>query len=171
MRMTYDKAPDQGVELWREDTQKRDSGGYTLITEGLPAGKYIPKGTPLLVDTKKRTAKVLVRMRTVSDSSIPIHVAKGSLVKVGDTINNMEVDRIEEGAEYDMIYTRGSQKIVKGQVLTITSGKPNRLSYSPVKVEEGATIDAINAADEVQEDKMALTKEDKTSLGARFLFV
>lgn len=38
MRMTYDKAPSQGVELWREDTQKRDSGGYNLKIDGLPVG-------------------------------------------------------------------------------------------------------------------------------------
>lgn len=39
----------------------------------------------------------------------------------------------------------GSATFNEGDVLAITSGKPNRLSYSPVKVEEGATIDAINA--------------------------
>lgn len=36
----------------------------------------VPKGTPLLVDTKKRTAKVLVRVRVVGGSGTKMEVAK-----------------------------------------------------------------------------------------------
>ena len=61
MKITYDKtAVGYEAELWREDTQHRDSGGYNLIIEGLPVGAYVPKGTPLLVDTKARDRKSVV---------------------------------------------------------------------------------------------------------------
>lgn len=176
MKMTYDKTAQSRIsELWREDTQHRDSGGYNLVTEGLPEGAIISKGTPLVVDTKTRTAKVLRRARILAVKDTKVQVEKGSLVKVGDTIGGQAVRSIDtSNSAYDELTMAASTSAKSNTVVVLgddAGGKANRLSYSPVKVEKGATIDAINAADEVEEDKLALTKEDKTNLTCRFLFV
>lgn len=171
--MTYDKGANLTTEeLWREDTQHRDSGGYNLVLEGLPVGKYVAKGTPLSVDTKKRTAKVCVRVRVVGGSGTTMNVAKGSFIKVGDTVSEQKVNSINTAnSEYDVLTLAGAGTFKSGDVLSVDKNVPNRLSYSPVKVEAGAVIDAVNFADEVEEDKLSLTQEDKEALGARFLFV
>lgn len=171
--MTYDKGANLTTkELWREDTQHRDSGGYNLVLENLPTGAYVPKGTPLKVDTKKRTATVCVRVRVVGGSGTNMRVSKGSLVKVGDTVAEQNVDKVDAtNSEYDVLTLAGAGTFKTGDVLSVDKNVPNRLSYSPVKIEAGAVIDAVNFADEVEEDKLSLTQEDKEALGARFLFV
>ena len=117
MKITYNKGTAQGAkEIWREDTVRVDSGGYNLDTTGLTEGSIVAKGTPLVVDLDKRTAKV---------------------AKDAD------------------------------------EAKANRLLYSDVKVESGATITAVNAADEVRSDLIPLSAavvKALGSLGGRFLF-
>lgn len=57
--MSYDKtAVMGGREIWREETVRVDSGGYNLDMTGLKEGDVVAKGTPLIVDFDKRTAKV-----------------------------------------------------------------------------------------------------------------
>lgn len=57
--MSYDKtAVMGGKEIWREETVRVDSGGYNLDMTGLKEGDVVEKGTPLIVDFDKRTAKV-----------------------------------------------------------------------------------------------------------------
>lgn len=176
MKMTYDKTTHGRInELWREDTQHRDSGGYNLITEGLPVGGYVLKGSPLMVDTKSRTAKVLRRARVLNAVDTKVQVEKHSLVMVGDTIGGQDVQSIDtSNGAYDELTMAAAVTIEENTVVVLgddAGSKANRLSYSPVKIETGATIDAINFADEVEEDKLALTEEDKTNLTCRFLFI
>lgn len=57
--MSYDKTTIMGgKEIWREETVRVDSGGYNLDMTGLKEGDVVEKGTPLIVDFDKRTAKV-----------------------------------------------------------------------------------------------------------------
>lgn len=161
--------------MWREDTQHRDSGGYNIITEGLPIGAILPKGTPIMVDTKKRTAKVLRRARVLNAVDTKVQVEKGSLVIVGDTVGGQAVQSIDtSNGAYDELTMASAVTIEANTVVVLgddAGAKANRLSYSPVKIEAGATLTAINAADEVETDKLALTAEDMTNLTCRFLFV
>lgn len=117
MKIGYNKDPQvTSKEVWREETVRVDTGGYNLEMTGLKEGDIVAKGTPLIVDLKKRTAKV----------------AKG------------ETDE----------------------------PKTNRLLYTAVKVEEGATVTAVNAADEVDAAAIGLSDKVVTALSnGRFLFI
>lgn len=188
MKMTYGEAYTPAEELVRFDTVYRLSGGFNLVTEGLPVGYIIPPLAPIKVDMSKREATLLSRVRVLEVSGKVVKVSKhsyipsaGAFLSSGkSTITIASVDRSNDG--FDVITaTADVANINVGDILfQATTDQSNKalgeatyLTYAPVKVEDGAILTAIGAGMEVKTGKLyiPLTEGDKRSLGHRFLFV
>lgn len=175
-------------ELYRIETGVRISGGFNLSTAGLPAGSYVPPCAPISVDKTTRTATLLRRVRVLeTGTGETLKVSKHALLTAGVFLSNgtttLTIDSIDTSDDvFDLITAKASTTgFTQGTILfeavdnssNAPKGKASFLTYAPTKVEEGATLTALAQAYEVEEDKLYIpvTKEDKTELTSRFLFL
>lgn len=178
-------------ELCNLATVYRLAGGFNLVDDKLVAGTHLPHLAPLAVDFTTRKAKAVKNVKVyenAASNATAIKVEKNSLAYVGMFIGTgtkgAQVDAIDKtNASYDTLTIAAAltEAVTAGQVLfestlvggTIVKNVANALNYARVKVEDGATVTAIGQAYEIKEKSLDLPvcDKDKTSLGARFMFV
>lgn len=191
--LKYDLNPIEKTmpELCRFDTVYRLSGGFNLDTTNLSGFDRIPPMTPLSVDFKARTAKVVVNVEVaekISASSTTLKIKKGSFAYVGMHLGNGSnggtIEAIDKtsSTDYDTVTLAASPTLAAdaGAVLfeaSAATGKApkvtaNALNYSWKKVEAGVSVAAIGRAYEIRTSKLLvpISENDKTSLGDRFMF-
>ena len=177
-------------EMCRYDTVYRYSGGFNLDISNLSGVKNIPPCTPLVLDFKTRTAKVVINV-TVAEEIIAggtsLKINKNSWAYVGmhlgNGTNGGTVEAIDKsGLEYDTITLAASPTLAakKDAVLfeaSSAAGKTPKamamaLNYAWTKVEDGATITAVGQAYEIRPTRLIvpISDKDKESLGDRFMF-
>ncbi|TXD47344.1 head fiber protein [Polaribacter sp. IC073] len=185
----YDlKGFDVERELCNQKTIYRLAGGSNLVDNDVQNGTFIPHLAPLALDKATNTVKVVKSVKAYADiSATALKISKGSLVSVGQHIGTGSkggtISAIDKSNEaYDELTLAATITGVKeGDVLfeaTAAGGTTQKnvagfLNYARVKVEAGATVTLVGQAFEIQEDKLylAISDKDKTSLGARFMFV
>lgn len=176
-------------ELCNIATIYRLSGGFNLVTTSLDSGSFIPPFAPLSVNFTTRKATVVKNVRVyenAAQAATSIKVVKGSAAYVnmfvGDGTKSAQVTAIDKtNAAYDLLTVTLAAAVTAGQTLfetadanaTTPKNVCNFMNYARVKVEEGASITAVGQAFEIVESKLylPLCAADKTSLGARFMFV
>lgn len=178
-------------EYCRYDTVYRFSGGFNLVTENLEAGAIIPPLAPLAIDFTTRKATVAKNVRVVESATAgatEIKVAKKSLAYVGMILGTGEagasVDAIDKSnADYDTLTLSEAfgAAVAEGKILfeasaaggTTAKNKANFLSYAAVKVESGATIDAVGRAYEIAESKLLspIADKDKETLKGFYIYI
>lgn len=86
-----------------------------------------------------------------------------------DTTGLTDGSTVDKGAPLVVDFEKRTAKVAKGA----DEAKTNRLLYTGVKVEKGATITAVNAADEVRAELIPLSDAVVKALQAngRFLFL
>ena len=191
--LKYDLNPIEKTmpELCRFDTVYRLSGGFNLDTTNLSGFDKIPPMTPLAIDFKARTAKVVVNVEVaekISASSTTLKIKKGSFAYVGMHLGNGSnggtIEAIDKtsSTDYDTVTLAASPTLAAdaGAVLfeaSAANGKTpkvtaNALNYSWKKVEAGASVAAVGRAYEIRTSKLLVpvSDKDKESLGDRFMF-
>lgn len=189
----YDVKPIEKTmpELCRFETVYRLSGGFNLDTTNLTGIDKIPPMTPLVIDFKTRTAKVVVNVEVaekITAGTTTLKIQKGSFAYVsmhlGNGSNGGTIEAIDKtsNADYDTVTLAASPTLAAevGSVLfeaSAVAGKTpkvtaNALNYAWTKVEAGATVTAIGRAYEIRTSKLLVpvSDKDKESLGDRFMF-
>lgn len=178
-------------ELCRFETVYRISGGFNLDISNLSGVERIPPMTPLVIDFKNRTAKVVVNVEVaekITAGTTALKIKKGSFAYVGMHLGNGSnggtIEAIDKtsNADYDTVTLAASPTLAAevGSVLfeaSAVAGKTpkataNALNYAWTEVKAGETVAAVGQAYEIRTSKLLVpvSENDKTSLGDRFMF-
>lgn len=189
----YDLKPIEKTmpELCRYETVYRISGGFNLDISNLSGFERIPPMTPLVIDFKNRTAKVVVNVEVVekiTTGTTALKIKKGSFAYVGMHLGNGSnggtIEAIDKtsSTDYDTVTLAASPTLAAeaGSVLfeaSAVAGKTpkataNALNYAWTEVKAGETVTAVGQAYEIKTSKLLVpvSENDKTSLGDRFMF-
>ena len=189
----YDLKPIEKTmpELCRYETVYRISGGFNLDISNLSGVERIPPMTPLVIDFKNRTAKVVVNVEVVEKitaGTTALKIKKGSFAYVGmhwgNGSNGGTIEAIDKtsSTDYDTVTLAASPTLAAeaGSVLfeaSAVAGKTpkataNALNYAWTEVKAGETVTAVGQAYEIKTSKLLVpvSENDKTSLGDRFMF-
>lgn len=189
----YDLKPIEKTmpELCRYETVYRISGGFNLDISNLSGVERIPPMTPLVIDFKNRTAKVVVNVEVVEKitaGTTALKIKKGSFAYVGMHLGNGSnggtIEAIDKtsSTDYDTVTLAASPTLAAeaGSVLfeaSAVAGKTpkataNALNYAWTEVKAGETVTAVGQAYEIKTSKLLVpvSENDKTSLGDRFMF-
>lgn len=179
------------TELCRFETVYRISGGFNLDISNLSGVERIPPMTPLVIDFKNRTAKVVVNVEVaekITAGTTALKIKKGSFAYVGMHLGNGSnggtIEAIDKtsNADYDTVTLAASPTLAAevGSVLfeaSAVAGKTpeataNALNYAWTEVKAGETVAAVGQAYEIRTSKLLVpvSENDKTSLGDRFMF-
>lgn len=178
-------------ELCRYETVYRISGGFNLDISNLSGVERIPPMTPLVIDFKNRTAKVVVNVEVaekITAGTTALKIKKGSFAYVGMHLGNGSnggtIEAIDKtsSTDYDTVTLAASPTLAAevGSVLfeaSAVAGKTpkataNALNYAWTEVKAGETVTAVGQAYEIRTSKLLvpISENDKTSLGDRFMF-
>lgn len=189
----YDLKPIEKTmpELCRYETVYRISGGFNLDISNLSGVERIPPMTPLVIDFKNRTAKVVVNVEVaekITAGTTALKIKKGSFAYVGMHLGNGSnggtIEAIDKtsSTNYDTVTLAASPTLAAeaGSVLfeaSAVAGKTpkataNALNYAWTEVKAGETVTAVGQAYEIRTSKLLVpvSENDKTSLGDRFMF-
>lgn len=189
----YDLKPIEKTmpELCRYETVYRISGGFNLDISNLSGVERIPPMTPLVIDFKNRTAKVVVNVEVaekITAGTTALKIKKGSFAYVGMHLGNGSnggtIEAIDKtsSTNYDTVTLAVSPTLAAeaGSVLfeaSAVAGKTpkataNALNYAWTEVKAGETVTAVGQAYEIRTSKLLVpvSENDKTSLGDRFMF-
>ena len=178
-------------ELCNQQTIYRMIGGFNLVDPSIPNGVYVPHTAPIAVDFKTRKVVVCKNVRVteeVAADGLKVKVSKGHLVIVGMTLgtgkkgalisaidkSNSTYDEITVAAAFEEVIKAGAVLFEAGAAGgTTQKNTATHLNYARVKVEEGATITAMGQVYEIKDTILPcpVSKGDKESLGARFMFI
>lgn len=189
----YDLKPIEKTmpELCRYETVYRISGGFNLDISNLSGVERIPPMTPLVIDFKARTAKVVVNVEVaekITAGTTALKIKKGSFAYVGMHLGNGSnggtIEAIDKtsSTDYDTVTLAASPTLAAevGSVLfeaSAVAGKTpkataNALNYAWTEVKAGESVTAVGQAYEIRTSKLLvpISENDKTSLGDRFMF-
>jgi len=141
------------------------TGGFKLVTTGLPADQLVPVGTPISCNEETRQAVVLksaVLASNVTDTAVEYPVKKGHFLVVGEYLGASEdgaaytITQIDStNAEYDMITLETTLGVAmsEGEILFKSlavggsSAKlhavPTGLLWETVKIEDNVTVSSL----------------------------
>lgn len=189
----YDLKPIEKTmpELCRYETVYRISGGFNLDISNLSGVERIPPMTPLFIDFKARTAKVVVNVEVaekITAGTTALKIKKGSFAYVGMHLGNGSnggtIEAIDKtsSTDYDTVTLAASPTLAAevGSVLfeaSAVAGKTpkataNALNYAWTEVKAGESVTAVGQAYEIRTSKLLvpISENDNTSLGDRFMF-
>ena len=178
-------------ELCNQQTIYRMIGGFNLVDPSISEGVYVPHTTPLAVDFKTRKAVVCKNVRVieaVAADGLIVKVSKGHLAFIGMTLGTgtkgatiSAIDKSNSAYDEITVAAAFTEAVKAGAVLfeagaaggTTQKNTATHLNYARVKVENGATITAMGQVYEIKEALLPcpVSKKDKESLGARFMFI
>lgn len=141
------------------------TGGFKLVTTGLPADQLVPVGTPISCNEETRQAVVLksaVLASNVTDTAVEYPVKKGQFLVVGEYLGASEdgaaytITQIDStNAEYDIITLETTLGVAmsEGEILFKSSGVgassaklhavPTGLLWETVKIEDNVTVSSL----------------------------
>ena len=177
-------------EYCRVETVHRLQGGFNLITSNLVTGAKVAPLAPIYVDKGARTATVIRNVRiveAVEAGSTTIKIAKGSLVSVGLVLgtgtSGAVVSTIDKAhPSYDVVTIEAAfgeaieAKKVLFEASTVAGVEPivkaNYLNYAETLIEQGATVDAVGQAYEIQMAKLKspISEKDKETLEGNYIY-
>lgn len=141
------------------------TGGFKLVTTGLPADQLVSVGTPISCNEETRQAIVLksaVLASNVTDTAIEYPVKKGHFLVVGEYLGASEdgaaytITQIDStNAEYDIITLETTlgvamsegEILFKSSAVGASSAKlhaiPTGLLWETVKIEDNVTVSSL----------------------------
>ena len=141
------------------------TGGFKLVTTGLPANQLVPVGTPISCNEETREAVVLksaVLASNVTLSDVEYPVKKGHFLVVGEHIGAVEggaaytitdIDTSNAGYDVVTIGTTLGVALSTGDVLFKSSAAgataaelhvvPNGLLWEVVKIEDNVSLSSL----------------------------
>lgn len=132
-----------GIPVFQHDKSLQLlTGGFNLVVTGFATGDVIGAGTAIMVDEVARTAtpvKTAITTKAISTGHTEIEVAKGHLLKVGESLNGKAISSIDTTTHttHDVITLAAAYGASVANNTKIGTGDGNALLYNPVKVKTG----------------------------------
>lgn len=136
--------------FWRGEA-KVFPGDFKL-TDDLPEGAVVKKGTPIVLDFDNMQATICKAIRVVAGGSTTApRVEKGSHVAATDEIGSTTVSSIDtSNADYDVVTLAAAESgATEGKVLAVGDNEPNAVVEKDITIKKDMGFQTVSAAFDV----------------------
>lgn len=126
--------------------------GDFKLTDDLPEGTVVKKGTPIVLDFAKMQATICKAIRVVAGGSTTApRVEKGSHIKTSEEIGSTTVSSIDtSNSDYDVVTLAAAESgATEGKVLAVGDNEPNAVVEKDITIKKDMGFQTVSAAFDV----------------------